>query len=234
MIICFLQDMQTLLTATVKSKTARVHLVESIVGINLSKVNSDGLQPYVEYCNDELRLLCTGLSQQSWQSQKLAVKTIEDIAYVTSVLQQHQHSTRPDMRRLLLQRFPQASTAELDRSINLALRLWLMLNFQESDYETLRHEANCVQWDEHSTLCDRIDRLFPKAHWKVSSSTSRLGSHFTAIFLTRVCGVRLEWTTSIHDHLRLDRDRRGKVILRIFSYKQLISRLLSDSQSQVP
>lgn len=225
--------MQTALTATVESKAARIQLVESIAGIAPSKVDSYGLQPYVDYCNDELRLLRTGLSQESWQIQKLAVKTLEDIAYVTSVLKQHQNVTRPAIRQLLLQRFPQASAAELDRSVDLALRLWLMLNFQESDYETLRHEATCVQWDEHSTLCRRIDNLFPRARWNVSSTASRLGSHFTAVFLTRVCGVRLEWTTSIHDHLRLDRDKRGKVILRVFPYKHVIDLLLSDTQSQV-
>lgn len=226
--------MQTPLTAVVESKAARVQVVESIVGITIPKVQSVELQPYIEYCHEELRMLRTGLSQQIWQSQKLAVKTLEDIACVVNVLQQHQHCIRPDIRHLLLRHLPQASTAELDRSIDLALRLWLMLNFQESDYETLRHEASCVQWDERSTLCERIDKLFPKARWDVSSSTSRLGSHFTAVFLTRVCGLRLEWTTSIHDHLRLDRDKRGKAILRIFPYKHLISWLLGDSQSQFP
>ena len=44
-----------------------------------------------------------------------------------------------------------------------------------------------------------------------------------------VCGLTIEWTTSLHDHLRLDRRRKA---LKIFPYKCHVQALLESHQSR--
>jgi hypothetical protein len=185
---------------------------------------------YAKYCAEELSLLRKGVAQETWQSQAMAVKTYTDLNTVMRLIQQSPHLSRPEMRRELSNTFATATVAGLNSSISLALRLWLMMNFQETRFETLRHQATCIEWNESSTLHARVAELFPKARWDVSAATSRLGPHFTAAFLTQVCGLRIEWTTSICDHLRLD---RYSGTLRIFPYKSHLIHLLASDQVNV-
>lgn len=91
-----------------------------------------------------------------------------------------------------------------------------MVNTLESRFEGLRHEAHCVQWDDKTALSVFLHSLFPRANWQVTAQSSRLGPHFTAAFMHNVCGLTIEWTTSLHDHLRLDRQRKA---LKVFPYK---------------
>ncbi|KAF7511175.1 hypothetical protein GJ744_005072 [Endocarpon pusillum] len=192
----------------------------------------DGSQDmaYTKYCAEELSLLRKGIAQETWQSQAMAVKTCSDLNTVMRLIQQSPNLSRPEIRRELSNTFATATVTGLNSSINLALRLWLMMNFQDTRFETLRHQASCIEWNESSTLHARVAELFPKARWDVSAATSRLTPHFTAVFLTQVCGLQIGWTTSICDHLRLD---RYSGTLMIFPYKSHLSHLLASDQVNV-
>ncbi len=210
------------------SPLAPKDLIVKTVVSNAVQVWQD--RAYAKYCAEELSLLRKGVAQETWQSQAIAVKTYTDLNTVMRLIQQSPHLSCPELRRELSNRFATATVAGLNSSINLALRLWLMMNFQETRFETLRHQATCIEWNETSTLQACVAELFPKARWHVSAAMSRLGPHFTAVFLTQVCGLKIEWTTSICDHLRLD---RYSGTLRIFPYKSHLIRLLTSDQVTV-
>jgi len=187
----------------------------------------DALQIYFDYYIEELELLWMGISEETWQTKGLAAKTYEDIFYIVKILRDNGHSLRPELRPLLRSRFPLSDDLSLDRSINLAIRLWLMINTQEPQFGGLRHEATCVQWDDERTLRTFFQNLFPHSRWQITAQSSRLGPHFTAAFMQRVCGLKIKWTTSLYDHLRLD--RRHKV-LKIFPYKSHLQALIESHQ----
>lgn len=210
------------------SPLAPKDLIVKIVASNAIHGSQD--RAYTRYCAEELSLLCKGVAQETWQSQAMAVKTYADLTTVMRLIQQSPHLSRPEIRHELLKMFATATVAGLNSSINLALRLWLMINFQETRFETLRHQATCIEWNESSPLHARVAELFPTARWDVSAATSRLGPHFTAVFLTQVCGLKIEWTTSICDHLRLD---RYSGTLRIFPYKSYLNHLLASDQVNI-
>jgi hypothetical protein len=46
--------------------------------------------------------------------------------------------------------------------------------------------------------------------------------------MVRICGLKIEWTTSLHDHLRLDRRRKA---LQVFPYKCCLQALLSEKSN---
>ena len=191
-------------------------IAKAIFGHTCNFEQYRGLEKYLAYYVEELDLLRRGISVDSWQTKYLAVKTFEDVFHVIDLLRGNGASQRPAIRQLLLLRFPSENEVALNRSINLSIRLWLMVNTQEPKFEGLRHEANSVQWDDCSNLREFLQSLFPPAKWQVTAQSSRLGPHFTAAFMQDVCGLNIEWTTSLHDHLRLDRRRKA---LKIFPYK---------------
>lgn len=216
--------------ALTDSPDSQRHITQAIFGNACGGGQYRHLKRYFAYYAEELDLLRRGISDDSWQTKCLAVKTCEDIFYVIHVLRDNGASQRPQVRQLLLPRFPSENEFALNRSIHLAIRLWLMVNTQELKFGGLRHEANPVEWDDESTLRAFLQSLFPSAKWQVTAQSSRLGPHFTAGFMQDVCGLTIEWTTSLHDHLRLDRRRKA---VRIFPYKCHLLALIESHHSRI-
>jgi hypothetical protein len=207
---------------------SRLQIGQAFFGSSFREEKVDAFRSYFEYYNEELVLLRTGISEETWQTKGLAAKTYEDIFHVVNVLRDHGDSQRPELRSLLSSRFRSSDDLGLDRSMNLAIRLWLMINVQEPEFGGIRHGATCVQWDDETTLQAFVQKLFPQSRWQVTSRASRLGPHFTAAFMQRVCGLTVEWTTNLQDHLRLDRQRKA---LKIFPYKCHLQAMIESHQN---
>ena len=203
---------------------SRLHTAQAFFG-PIPDVQVDALQNHFIYYHEELSLLRKGISPDSWQIHNLAIETCEDIYHVVTVLRENGELQRPELRQRLFLQFRSSNNVALNNAIDLAIRLWLMINTQESEFKGLRHEATSVQWDDESTLIAFLDSLFPCPLWAANSLTSRLDPHFTAAFMQRICGLKIEWSTSLHDHLRLDRMRKA---LKVFPYKCHLEALINS------
>ena len=225
------ENVVTMVSTQIKltdSPGSRLQIAQAFFGSNFREEQLNALQRYFTYYNEELELLRKGISEESWQTKGLAAKTYEDIFYVVNVLRDNGDSRRPELRQRLSLKFHSSDNSSLNHSMNLAIRLWLMVNTQEPEFGGLRHEATSVQWNDESTLLAFLQSLFPHSRWQITAQSSRLGPHFTAAFMQRVCGLSVEWTSSLHDHLRLDRLRKT---LKIFPYKCHLQALLDSHQS---
>ena len=204
---------------------SRGQIAHALFGLHLREEQLDDMHKYFIYYSKELQLLHQGISEDSWQSKGLPVTTYEDIFHVVDVLRNNGNSRRPELRQRLWPRFRSPDVSGLNRSINLAIRLWLMVNTQEPEFAGLRHEATDVQWDDESTLVDFLRSLFPNSRWPLTARSNRLGPYFTVAFMQDVCGLSIEWTTSLHDHLRLDKLRKA---LKVFPYKCHVQALIDS------
>ena len=226
----FCDDRRSMASAKVTARPgSRAEISEAFFNKrDLLKVNSRELQSYFDYYTEELKLLYTGISEDTWQAKSLATKVYEDIFYIVNILRQNGNARRADLYPPLRLRFLTSEDSCLNRSLNLAIRLWLMINAQEDQFGGIRHEVTCVQWDNESTLDEFVQSLFPKSRWPISPQASRLGPYFTAAFMQNVCGLKVEWTTGLQDHLRLDRRRKA---LKVFPYKGLLQALVECSRN---
>lgn len=194
------------------------------------QVSSVGIfQDYFEYYVEELGLLSFGTSPQARLSANLAVRTHDDILLIVSILRNNLDSKRSDLRVLLQKDFNNCDDRALDRSVDLSIRLWLMINFQEKEYQGLRPLTPCISWGEGTTLRAFLESLFPRSRWKITAKVSRLHPYFTAANMARICGLEIKYTTSLQDHLHLDRRRKT---LQIFPYKCCLQAMLSGSQAR--
>lgn len=184
----------------------------------------ESLVQYFQYYEEELRLLRVGTSPSTWEAGHLAATEHEDIIEIVQLLQQNRTEMKRVVQDKLAVRFPQANSACLERSIDLALRLWLLLNVRSLQFQSLRPLASCVQWQSATTLDAFVTNLFPSSRWEVSAKESRLDVHFTAVAMVDICGIRIHWTPSLQDHLLLDRRRR---ILHIFPHKRVLELALN-------
>jgi hypothetical protein len=118
--------------------------------------------------------------------------------------------TRPILREKLLQHQvfnqPKHDKAEaLNNSINLALRLWLTLNFQRSSFSPA---TAIISWDDQSTVQEQVACQFQGPRLKPLSGSREvriLNNDLTAVNLSRLGGISIDWTDSLKDHLKFDR-----------------------------
>jgi hypothetical protein len=182
-------------------------------------VSADAFAKYFEYYEEELRLLRVGANPNIWQAGHLAVDQHEDVVEVVKLLRRLKDRTRKDVEDEVAKCFKNADPDCISRSIDLAIRLWLMINVRESQFRSLRPLCTCVDWQKEKTLEDLMRDLFPSSRWKVSARDSRVDVHFTAVMMVEVCGLKIHWTSSLQDHLLLDRRKR---ILSVFGFKDLL------------
>lgn len=217
--------------ASVKSELTKCpphsRIAEAFFGPSFGEEQIQALKTYFEYYSEEMNLLYKGISKESWQATNLSIETHDDIFHVVSLLRDNGDILRPELRQRLSSRFC-SSDEELNRSINLAIRLWLMINTQEPEFRGLRKGATVIQWDDERSLSVFFQSLFPSSRWNITPQSNRLEPQFTAVFMQRICGLKIEWTPNLHDHLRLDRQRTA---LKIFPYKSHLQALIDSSQN---
>jgi hypothetical protein len=156
-----------------------------------------------------------GRIKQAWQSANLAAETHADITHIASILSKQKSQKRPHIREVLRGRFDNKTDLSLNRSIDLTLRLWLMLNVREYKFK-LQTKQPCVEWDDDVTLEVFISNQFAATSLSQEARETWLHPHFTAANLSRICGVQLDWTQSLENHLRLDRKSK---VLWIYPHK---------------
>jgi hypothetical protein len=198
------------------SDEARIEIGRCFFGEQFQAKDLKAFEAYFSYYDSEIKMLQVGSSRLSRQSTNLAAKTHGDILFIARTLQQSEAKTRPAVRHSLQTRFQDTTDIALNRSIDLIIRLWLSINVREKTFRGLSPQTQPLEWNDASTLRDFLWGLFPRANWDIKAREGRLHPYFTVANMIKICGLRLDWTDSLEDHLRLD--RRGK-ILRIFRYK---------------
>ena len=128
---------------------------------------------------------------------------------------------RPALRRALLKNSllnpsPEGKPESLNRMIDLALRLWLVLYIRDG----FAHAAKSIRWDDMISLQELISGQFRKPRLLSVLSEKMfdivLPDHFNALNLRRYSGIKVKLTSSLNEHLELDRERSK---LKIFPLK---------------
>lgn len=164
----------------------------------------------------------------------LPIETYTQLVRVIRVLQRHGHAERrPRIRDVLASELSLTSESANDEILNsiidAALRTWLMVNFLNPKHRSVTGGQAYVEWDDDTTLKKRIETLFPHTTTELTLSQRRLHPHFTAANMVRICRIKIEWTSSLENHLRLDResrrlwiyDRRQTLLLKARSYGEI-------------
>jgi hypothetical protein len=119
--------------------------------------------------------------------------------------------------------FEHHSDESLNRTIDLVLRLWLVLNIRDNEYAPGAHS---IQWEDGILLQTFIAQQFPKPRMLRDLSERMfdfvLPDNFTMVKLKRYSGLKVHWTYDLSEHLDLDKDHR---ILKVFPLKYYLNEL---------
>ncbi|KAG4444414.1 hypothetical protein IFR05_000005 [Cadophora sp. M221] len=142
---------------------------------------------------------------------------------------------RPVLREALWKEphFPASSNSidQLNRKIELSLRLWLVLSIRDGYASTKKS----IAWDDTTSLQDFITKQFRKP--KLLSPLNEkifdfvLPDNFTVIKVRRYSGIEIEWTSSFSEHLDLNRENRT---LKVFRMKHYVYGLRKSKIEMIP
>ncbi len=186
-------------------------------------------EDFFDYYERELKSLSLGVFSPKKIIPRLAAQSHEDIIYICGVLSASRDLKKCEIREKVRARFPGADDTGIERSLDLTVRLWLMLNVCDEKSTRVSSKAS-MRWNASCQLNDVISSQFQPSTLHLKSREKRISPSFTASNMVRVCGLRLQWTDSLDDHLRLDRRRKE---LWIFPYKDFLLRHLHATNEAV-
>jgi len=175
--------------------------------------------------NNELEKLMRGFKEQNWNLAHLSIKTHQDILNVVKVLKEKKTERKAQVLRDLKLKYTHTNDKQVEDSIDLAVRLRFMVNTGNPKDDT-GSQAELLKWKLNQTLENFLRSCFPRARWKPEGKKSRLSPLFRAAYMVDVCGLELEETSCLRNHLQLYRDGK-KNILRYFPYKSCLYALES-------
>lgn len=164
------------------------------------------------------------------------VTTHGDLLVMLETIKEYPQLTRAELRHKLHEVFDGADDLELDRSAELAVRAGLMLNIRKPQQISQTRNTSIIAWQDSVRLKDLIDLSFPSSRWKLNAKESRIHPLFTAAFMVNICGLQLQWTYCLADHLSLGRDRKhpSRRVLRVFPYKHCLQTLVETTDWSGP
>ena len=202
-------------------------VVETVFGLGCD-FQQVAFQEYLDYYRAELErfnfaVVTAGLKDTTWRS--FPIQSYADLSLVIEIVQQRRSNTRPQIRQAIEELFRgrDASIESLNRCIDLAIRILLMINVREPQYRLQTPQTPVVPWDDEASLLSFVGRQFASSTKFISGRDRRVHRLFTVANMWSICGLQVEWTQSLEDYLRLD--RRAKV-LRVFPYKNCLLRYL--------
>lgn len=181
---------------------------------------ADALNDFFDFYEEELTLLRVGASKKTWLGACLALKDHEDILATVRMMRDNSEKSKEEINEMVSALLDSSDSAAVDRSIDLCVRLWLMINVRDSKAQSLRPLDTCLKWSIKESLVVFVESIFEAGPARaLSPREARFDVDFTVAWMTNICGLRIHWTRSIHDHLLLDRRRR---ILSIFAYEHQV------------
>lgn len=204
------------LQAELTSAVARCQLINNLCGISIDPqtliaYNFD-LDAYFVYYSEQCRSALVD------RGRHVAARTHRDVADIASYIRDGQQ--REDIKQIITSKLLTCNSPDDDRiaenTIDLAASLLLMMQFRDLPFGISRWRP--LKWT-HGSLQD-----FLKSQWgsqPMLQELVKLETIFKASNLTRIAGIRIEWTDNLNDHLRMTGDDTAVMIFHHASFLEM-------------
>ncbi|MCJ1414035.1 hypothetical protein MMC32_000360 [Xylographa parallela] len=206
-------------------------LLQCLFKVDESTITNSIYDPYFENYSTQIMSFNLGAGSDKLSApvrdtrlQPYIVAVVEKLLAEPKSLRQ---SVKEHVKRMEIERnLPEKNDAFLDRSIDLALRVWLMINSRDRMNDT----SPITKWIGDKSLDDLVKELFPV---EKESTDLRFTYRFTAANIERYSGVKIVWTRYLSEHLSFDDEEEYRK-LKIFPYKKWLKDMLELGKLQRP
>jgi hypothetical protein len=157
----------------------------------------DNFDAYFQYMNEECRS-----EMQSGHS----IRTIVDLVDITDCLKSNTTIPMSELRNSLKHALPHLGndTPKLSASIELAVRLWLMINVRNLMPNDPRTLQTALPWPDNSSLEVILKRQTLTSGAVPSGTRPLIPDTVNAFEIERITSYRIVWTDDFLSHLLLD------------------------------
>ena len=141
-----------------------------------------------------------------------SVESHRDIMNIAQLLQQP--FLRGEVRKHMADFLKSAEKQQHDNSINLVVRLLLMIKVGYVPHEFVG--GTYIEWN-HGDLREFVHNHFAPAPNR-SHDRLKLEKSFTAVNVQRIAGIKIWWTDNLADHLRMMDDDKAVFIFHYASF----------------
>lgn len=163
-----------------------------------SKNLSESFQAYLLYYKNQC--------QFEIQSDHSA-KSLRDIEKIVAHINQNPTVPKDELRRSLNAKYQHFSdnADHMSNSIELAVRLWLMVNIRTLSTSKAINLDTSLSWPESASISDVARSYFlgPTSRHGWLRTKQRFSRLLTVHNLEKIGGFHIEWTDNLIDHLRL-------------------------------
>lgn len=149
--------------------------------------------------------------EQSWT--KHAIRTHQELLELVRFLKGNKDRSKGDIRTSLASPqglFRARDHNQIDESLELALRLWLLVSFR--GHRSFIPGQTAVYWPENESYIVALRHLFPKAA-EDPPGKLQISQALTAYSLTQFGGFTIKWTWNLVDHLMLTHGKDRKLVI---------------------
>jgi len=202
-------------------------------GLKIEEFHEDSYTSFLEYIGGEL-------SELHHHQSRFATDNFESIAQLMHTLRDSSAIPLSELILHLKSRFLNTDENDIRRSIELTIRLWLTLNVNSAAIAVgpiLAH-AGRLEWSTDQSLNALIASQFgtTKAEksglsYSISKYLPTVNPDLTASNLVNICGIKLNWSDNLADHLNYNRKCR---MLTIYKHKICLINHLKKPSSGCP
>jgi hypothetical protein len=205
-----------------------VRIWERFFGGNLPSPGSR--KTYFDFYHEELRKQPLGQRLGFQGLGQLAISEHEALLNIADILQAKKRDTRQETHEAvqLLLGFDSMPDA-IDRTIDLTVRLCLMIDAKRNHDPPKTLRVSDGQWKDSDSLVKFADNLFPRSTGLFDCRNNKLGLTFTVAFMVDVCRLQVVFTSRLEDHLKLVR-APGTRELHVFPHKSCLFAMMEDPQ----
>jgi hypothetical protein len=135
-----------------------------------------------------------------------AATTHQDIVDIASHITQHFTESKDALRTSLNHAHPEKFQNDqgLTNSIELAARLWLMINYRSSTSTNFISLQTSIPWPETESLSNAFHNRFNTSAPQYCTTKIRFPKLLNGRDLERIGGIRIIWTDNLLDHLAIN------------------------------
>lgn len=172
-------------------------------------------EPSYTHYFDHLGIL---ISQFNRGHRRLFVDTFEDVVFLVRTLRVHPNLPLSIILQQLWPHFQDIDERAIKRSLELAIRLWLTININSRPlaWGIVDTYQRALDWSVELSLQDVLEERFARRPSVTAKKLPLIDGSFTAAYLVDVCGMTLNWTDYLSDHLRPDPNNQ---VLTVYKHK---------------
>jgi hypothetical protein len=168
-----------------------------------SDQNIRSFASYFRYYRHVYELLSWGCGSPL-DPKAFAARNLDEVLSIQSSMRRDRSKTRQEIASTLhREKFQNFDLNQIKRSMELTATLWLTVNIRSPDiaWAPLQGGVHNVEWDDGVTLLNMIKQPFRESALVPSAREARLDPGFTAFNIQHICGIRIEFTSNLPDHL---------------------------------